>query len=37
MRLPTIRHKGKDYYIDWRLKQFRSIDPPLEFILLTVN
>ena len=31
-RLPTVTYKGKKYYIDWRLKQFRPVEPPLEFI-----
>ena len=31
-RLPIIRHKGKDYFIDWRLREFRPVEPPLEFI-----
>ena len=31
-RLPTITHKGKEYFIDYRLKQFRPVEPPLEFI-----
>jgi hypothetical protein len=29
VRLPTITHKGKTYFIDWRLKEFRSVAPPL--------
>jgi len=32
IRLPTLKYKGKEYFIDWRLKEFRSVDPPLEFI-----
>ena len=31
-RLPTVNYKGKEYFIDWRLRQFRPVDPPLEFI-----
>jgi len=31
-RLPTIRYNGKEYFIDWRLKEFRSVEAPLEFI-----
>lgn len=31
-RLPTVTYKGKKYYIDWRLKQFRPTEPPLKFI-----
>ena len=31
-RLPTVNNKGKEYFIDWRLRQFRPVDPPLEFI-----
>ena len=31
-RLPIVTYKGKKYYIDLRLKQFRSVEPPLEFI-----
>ncbi|MFC1895649.1 hypothetical protein ACFL0Q_03160 [Thermodesulfobacteriota bacterium] len=31
-RLPTIIHKGKEYVIDWRLQEFRTVNPPLQFI-----
>ena len=31
-RLPTVTYKGKKYFIDWRLRQFRPVEPPLEFI-----
>ena len=31
-RLPTIAHKGRKYFIDWRLKEFRTVDLPLEFV-----
>ena len=31
-RLSIVTYKGKKYYIDWRLKEFRPIEPPLEFI-----
>ena len=31
-RLPTVRHDGKEYFVDWRLMEFRSVEPPLEFI-----
>jgi hypothetical protein len=31
-RLPTIIHKGKKYFIDWRLQEFRPVNPPLQFI-----
>lgn len=29
-RLPTVTYKGKGYFIDWRLREFRTVDPPLE-------
>ena len=32
IRLPTVKYKGKEYYIDWRLQEFRPVEPPLEFI-----
>jgi hypothetical protein len=32
IKLPTIKHKGKKYYIDWRLQEFRPVDPPLRSI-----
>ncbi len=31
-RLPTVTHKGKEYFIDMRLKEFRTVEQPLEFI-----
>ena len=31
-RLPTVIYKGKKYFIDWRLREFRPVEPPLEFI-----
>lgn len=31
-KLPTVVFKGKAYFMDYRLGQFRSIQPPLEFI-----
>ena len=31
-RLPTVTYKGKQYFIDWRLKEFRTVLPPLEFV-----
>ena len=31
-RLPVIKHKGKRYFIDFRLREFRSMEPPIEFI-----
>jgi len=31
-RLPTVTHKGKEYFIDMRLKEFRTVEPPIEFI-----
>jgi len=31
-RLPTVKYKGKEYYIDWRLQEFRPVKPPLESI-----
>lgn len=30
--LPKVKYNGKEYYIDIRLKEFRSVKPPLEFI-----
>ena len=31
-RLPVMEHKGKRYFIDFRLREFRSMEPPIEFI-----
>jgi hypothetical protein len=31
-QLPTIRHNGKLFFIDWRLREFRTVLPPLEII-----
>lgn len=31
-RLPVVEHKGKRYFIDYRLKEFRPVNPPIEFI-----
>lgn len=31
-RLPTVTYKGKKYFIDWRLREFRPVEPPLESI-----
>jgi len=31
-RLPTVTYKGKKYYIDWRLQEFRPVAPPIDFI-----
>ena len=31
-RLPTVKYKGKKYFIDWRLREFRTVDLPLEFV-----
>jgi hypothetical protein len=31
-RLLTVTYKGKKYFIDWRLRQFRPVKTPLEFI-----
>ena len=28
-RLPTVIYKGKKYFIDWRLREFRPVEPPL--------
>ena len=28
-QLPTITHKGKAYYIDWQLQEFRPVIPPV--------
>jgi len=30
--LKKIEYQGKKYYVDFRLKEFRTIEPPLEFI-----
>ncbi len=32
-QLPIIKHKGKEYFVDLRLKEFRPVEPPLESIL----
>ena len=31
-RLPTTKYKEKEYFIDERLREFRPVHPPLEFI-----
>lgn len=31
-RLPTITYRGKEYFIDFRLREFRTVKPPLEFV-----
>ena len=31
-RLPTVTYDGKEYFIDRRLREFRTVKPPLEFI-----
>lgn len=31
-RLQTIKHKGKEYFVDWRLKEFRPVNRPFESI-----
>ena len=31
-RLPTVKYKGKKYFIDRRLREFRTVDLPLEFV-----
>jgi len=31
-RLPTLKYKDKRYFIDWRLREFRTVIPPLEFV-----
>jgi len=31
-RLPIIEHKGRRYFVDFRLREFRPVDPPIEFI-----
>ena len=30
--LKKIKYQGKIYYVDFRLKEFRTTEPPLEFI-----
>lgn len=30
--LPTTIYKGKRYFIDMRLREFRSVEPPIEFV-----
>ncbi len=32
IELPKIRFKDKEYWIDWRLKEFRTVKPPLEIV-----
>ena len=32
IKLPTLKYKGKEYFIDRRLKEFRQANPPLESI-----
>ena len=31
-RLPTVRHNGEQYFIDWRLQEFRPVNRPFESI-----
>jgi len=31
-KLSTIIYNGKKYYVDTRLKEFRTVKPPLEII-----
>ena len=31
-KLPTVRYQEKEYFMDNRLKEFRSVEPPIEFI-----
>ena len=31
-KLPTVTYKGKKYFIDWRLREFRPVEPPPESI-----
>jgi len=31
-KLPTVVYKGNAYFMDHRLGEFRTIQPPLEFI-----
>ena len=35
--LPTTQYKGKWYFIDFRLRQFRSITAPIEFVPFESN
>ena len=30
--LPIVTYNGKQYFVDRRLKEFRPVKPPLEFI-----
>jgi hypothetical protein len=30
--LPIVEYNGKQYFVDCRLKEFRPVEPPLEFI-----
>lgn len=30
--LAIVNHNGKQYFVDWRLKEFRPVKPPLESI-----
>lgn len=32
IELPKIRYQGKAYFVDYRLREFRTVDPPIEFI-----
>jgi hypothetical protein len=32
IQLPKVRHHGKDYFVDNRLQEFRTVEPPLESI-----
>ena len=32
IQLPKVRYQGKEYFVDNRLREFRTVDPLLEFI-----
>ena len=32
IQLPKVRYQGKDYFVDNRLREFRTVEPPLESI-----
>jgi len=34
-RLTTMMYQDKEYYVDYRLNEFRPVNPPLAFIPFT--
>ncbi len=32
IQLPKVRYQRKEYFVDNRLREFRTVDPPLESV-----